>query len=265
AQGTVPYMYFTTPTYFKEDVWIQAAEAVPGNRRVVHHIIVSAKDPNRSGRREGRGFGDVFLVGTAPGDMPLILPPGVARRVPAGSMLVWQMHYTPTGKVERDRSKIGLVFHKGDQPPRWNSVTRPISNHEFRIPPGDPAHRVESEMVLDRDVKLLGFMPHMHLRGKDFKYTAIYPEGEKEVLLSVPRYDFNWQASYRLAEPKPLPEGTKLHCVAHFDNSGLNPANPDPTEEVRWGDQTWEEMMIGWIDYMYEVRASDSVAKAESQ
>jgi hypothetical protein len=251
ANGVVPYQYFITPTNFKEDVWVQAAEARPGNRKVVHHIIVSFRDPRLKDRPGGRGVGDGFIVGTAPGDMPMILPPGFARKVPAGADLVWQMHYTPNGTEATDRSQVGLVFYKGKEPPRYSEQTLGISNGEFVIPPGANNHKVESEWRVPRDALLMTFMPHMHLRGKDFEYRVDYPDGKSEVLLSVPRYDFNWQLVYRVDKPLLLPKGTRIHCTAHFDNSAGNPANPDPKKEVRWGDQTWEEMMIGWVDFVW--------------
>jgi mono/diheme cytochrome c family protein len=257
AAGVVPYQYFVTPTNFKEDVWIQAAEARPGNRAVVHHIIVSFRDPKNK-ERQG-GIGDGFIVGTAPGDMPLILRPGMAKRIPAGADLIWQMHYTPNGKEVKDRSQVGLIFYRGKEPPKWNAQTRGISNGNFVIPAGDANHLVESDWVVPRDTLLLSFMPHMHLRGKDFEYRAEFPDGRKEILISVPRYDFSWQASYRLTEPVRLPKGTRIHCTAHFDNSSNNPANPDPKQEVRWGDQTWEEMMIGWVDYVWEQPEKEAV------
>jgi mono/diheme cytochrome c family protein len=257
ADGVVPYQYFVTPTNFEEDVWIQAAEARPGNRAVVHHIIVSFREPKSKGRQGG--LGDGFLVGTAPGDMPLILRPGMAKRIPAGADLIWQMHYTPNGKETKDRSQVGFIVYRDKEPPRWTAQTRGISNGNFVIPPGDANHLVESGWVVLRDTLLLSFMPHMHLRGKDFEYRAEYPDGHKEVLLSVPRYDFSWQASYRLAEPVRLPKGTRIHCTAHFDNSASNPANPDPKKEVTWGDQTWEEMMIGWVDYVWEQPEKEAV------
>ena len=151
ATGVVPYQYFVTPTNFKEDVWIQAAEARPGNRAVVHHIIVSYRDPKNQGRQNGRGFGDGFVVGTAPGDMPLILPPGVAVRIPAGADLVWQMHYTPNGKEAKDKSQVGLVFYKGKEPPKRFARTRGITNNTFVIPPGASNYLAESEWVVPRD------------------------------------------------------------------------------------------------------------------
>jgi peroxiredoxin/mono/diheme cytochrome c family protein len=247
ASGTVPYRYFTTETNFEEDVWIQAAEARPGNRAAVHHIIAFYQEP---GKEPSRRFEDQWIVATAPGDMPLVLPPGVARKIPKGSKIVWQMHYTPTGKEETDRSQIGLILYKGDEPPKYEARTRGLANVRLQIPPGASHHEVKSQLTVPADVYLLSFSPHMHVRGKDFEYKATFPDGKQEVLLSVPQYDFNWQSTYRLPEPRFVPKGTKIQCVAHYDNSPNNPANPDPKIEVHWGDQTWEEMMIGYLDYM---------------
>ncbi len=251
ATGVVPYQYYVVPTNFKEDVWIQAAEARPGNRAVVHHIIVFFRTAKGMDWRD-RGH----ICGTAPGDPPTVLPPGVALRVPAGAELLFQMHYTPTGKEEKDRSKVGLILYKGKEPPIGFAQTKGIMNTRFNIPAGEANHPVESSFTFREDMKLLSLMPHMHLRGKDFRYTATYPNGTREVLLSVPRYDFNWQNSYRFATPLSLPKGTKIDCLAHFDNSDGNPANPDPTKSVVWGDQTWEEMMIGWVGYIPDTRAA---------
>jgi peroxiredoxin len=245
AEGAVPYQYYKVPTKFEKDVLIQAAEARPGNRAVVHHIIVFYRTPGKGNvRRDGQ------ICGTAPGDPPLVLPPGVALRIPAGAELLFQMHYTPTGKVEKDRSQVGLVLYKGEMPPKGYAKSKGIMNVRFKIPPGEASHPVESSHTFEQDVKLFSLMPHMHLRGKDFIYKATFPDGTSETLLSVPRYDFNWQNSYRFATPKPMPKGTRIDCYAHFDNSADNPANPDATKTVRWGDQTWEEMMIGWVGYV---------------
>jgi len=246
AQGTVPYLYYRVPTNFKEDVWIQAAEAKPGNRAVVHHIIVYYRDPKQRENPEHR-LQDHHVVGTAPGDPPLVLPKGVARKIPAGSELVFQMHYTPTGKEETDQSEVGFILYKDKEPPRYNATAKAIVNARFRIPAGASNHRVEARHTFNRDTIVFSLMPHMHVRGKDFLFRAKYPDGRDEILLSVPSYDFNWQNSYTPAKPLLLPKGTTLECVAHYDNSKDNPANPDPTKEVRWGDQTWEEMMIGWL------------------
>ncbi len=260
ASGVVPYRFFVTPTNFKEDVWIQAAEARPGNRAVVHHIIVSYRDPKNKDRvRQRGGADDGFIVGTAPGDMPLMLPPGVARKIPAGAELIWQMHYTPNGKPGKDRSQVAFVFYKGKEPPKFNAQTVGVTNGNFTIPPGAANHPVESEWVAPRDTLLLSLIPHMHLRGKDFKYEAVYPDGKTETILSVPKYDFNWQLTYRTEKPLKLPKGTRIHCTAHFDNSAANKANPDPTKEVTWGDQTFEEMMIGFVDFIWEQPEGEAI------
>ncbi|HXG11691.1 MAG TPA: redoxin domain-containing protein [Gemmataceae bacterium] len=247
----VPYKYFTVDPGFTEDKWVVRAESKPGAPEVVHHIIVFISPPGQAffpGSRGGR-----VLCGTAPGDTALMLPEGVGKRIPAGSKLVFQMHYTPNGRAQKDRSSVAMIFAK--EPPPREAITIPVGNPMIRIPPGADNHRVESEFTLKTDGYILSFMPHMHLRGKDFLYEAIHPDGRTEVLLSVPKYDFNWQSSYRLAKPYFLPKGGKIHCVAHFDNSEKNPNNPDPTKEVRWGDQTWEEMMIGWTEVMFDRQA----------
>lgn len=246
ANGTVPYKYFVTETNFKEDMYIEAAEARPGNRGVIHHIIVFYQEPGSK-----RGIAERnWIVAAAPGDEPLRLPAGVGRKIPAGSKLVWQMHYTPTGKPETDRSQIGLKFCK--TPPEKISRVHGVQNQRFIIPAGNANYEVKSGHTLGKSVTLLGMMPHMHLRGKAFQYEAVYPDGKTEVLLSVPQFDFNWQNSYRLEKPLAIPAGTKIQCVAHFDNSAGNLANPDPKNSVRWGDQTWEEMMIGYLDFIEE-------------
>jgi hypothetical protein len=153
----------------------------------------------------------------------------------------------------KDRSSVGMVFSK--TPPEREAITIPVLNPMFRIPPGDDNFKVESIHEFKKPCQVLGFMPHMHLRGKDFLYEAIHADGRKEVLLSVPHFNFGWQSSYRLVTPHAMDKGDKLHCIAHFDNSDKNPNNPDPTVEVRWGDQTWEEMMIGWTEIAYERKA----------
>jgi peroxiredoxin/mono/diheme cytochrome c family protein len=245
AQGTVEYVHVRVPTKFKEDVWVQAAEARPGDRSVVHHIIVYVIErnvfrPNRPDRAEGH------LCGYAPGDMPSIYPEGAAKRIPAGSDLLFQIHYTPTGKVLTDRSKVAMIFAKS--PVKNRAFTHGIAQPRFQIPPGADNHAVASTFTLEKDIHLLSLLPHMHLRGKSFRFEATYPDGKKETLLSVPAFDFGWQSYYTLAEPKAMPKGTRIDCEAHFDNSAKNPYNPDPSKAVRWGEQTWEEMMIGFFD-----------------
>jgi peroxiredoxin len=245
----IPYKYFFIETGFTEDRWVERAEAVAGAAEVVHHIVVFVVPP--SGKFFPGNPENPVLTGTAPGDMPLILPEGTAKKVPAGAKLVLQMHYTPNGKAQKDRSSVGLIFAK--QKPKLAVQTEPIADpFSIKIPPGDPNFEVDASWRFREDGYVLSFMPHMHLRGKDFLFEAIYPDGRKETLLSVPRYNFNWQSMYRLKDPLRVPKGTRIRCVAHFDNSAGNPNNPDPTKKVFWGDQTWEEMMIGWMDYAYD-------------
>jgi Copper type II ascorbate-dependent monooxygenase, C-terminal domain len=260
AEGTVPYLYFTIPTGFKEDKWIQAMEIRPGNRAVVHHVIAFAQDPgaNRRSAEQGRGQ----LGGITPNKTGVTFSPGTARLIKAGSNIVFQMHYTTNGEATKDRTSIGLIFAK--EPPTRTLVTGNALNSRFVIPPGDSNYEVKSSTTFKEDVHLTSFMPHMHFRGKDFTYTAVYPDGRSEVLLSVPKYDFNWQLSYVLEKPVALPKGTRLDCVAHFDNSTKNKYNPDPTKEVRWGDQTWEEMMIGWFAYTRDAALRETASVKSS-
>lgn len=243
ANGEVRYQYFMVDPGFKEEKWVKAAECRPGNRAIVHHIIVAAG----KGGRSGEDIASDWLTATAPGARPLILPNGLAKRIPAGSKLIFQMHYTPNGKAQEDRSCVGLIFADPAEV-KQEVITQKAANPRFRIPAGDSNHKVEADYRFEEDSLMLAAFPHMHLRGKSFLYTAHYPDGREETLLDVPRYDFNWQNSYVFAEPKRMPAGTRIHCVAHFDNSKENWANPDPTATVKWGDQTWEEMMIGYFD-----------------
>ncbi|MFO0909661.1 MAG: redoxin domain-containing protein [Isosphaeraceae bacterium] len=250
AQGTVEYVRVRVPSGFKEDVWVQAAEARPSDRSVVHHIIVYIDD---KAFRLGPGGGlaravDTHLCGYAPGDMPSVYPDGSAKKVPAGSDFIFELHYTPIGVVKTDRSKVGLILAKA--PVKHRAHTLPIATDQFAIPPGADNHAVRSSFTFRRDAHLLSFMPHMHLRGKSFQYEATYPDGRKEMLLSVPAYDFGWQSYYTLTAPKAMPRGTRIDCLAHFDNSANNPYNPNPKKTVRWGDQTSDEMMIGYVDYI---------------
>jgi hypothetical protein len=272
AAGTIEYQYIVIPSGFTKDTWVQAAEARPGNRKLVHHIIAfvrppgskwlseakpgvpfvpeAKKDDEKKKKKNDDGDDSAatpeLLIGFAPGLVPMTLPPTQAKLVKAGSDFVFQMHYTATGKAGTDRSRIGVIFAK--ETPKERVFTSNATNSKFVIPPGDPAFRVVSSITLQQSARLVDLMPHMHYRGKDFEYRAVYPTGEEQTLLSVPKYDFNWQLFYYLSEPIVLPKGTRIDCTAHFDNSPNNKYNPDPKAEVRWGDQTWEEMMIGWFD-----------------
>jgi len=247
AKGEVKYQYFKVNPGFKKDMWVRAAECQPGNRAVVHHIIVAVLPPG--GRFAGSigGLQSDWLAATAPGGQAMILRDGMAKKIPAGSQLIFQMHYTPTGTPQEDRSSIGLVFTE-EEKVKQVVATQKAVNTKILIPAGAENHPEESWYLFRKKSLMLAMFPHMHLRGKAFRYTAIYPDGEKEILLDIPQYDFNWQNAYAFRQPKLMPAGTKLHCEARFDNSEDNLANPDPTQAVRWGDQTWDEMMIGYFD-----------------
>jgi hypothetical protein len=197
-----------------------------------------------------------MLVNWAVGEDAPVFLPGIAKRIPKGSTLIFQVHYTTNGTPGRDRTKLGVILAK--EPPAREIRTGLITNPSFAIPPGASNHVVEAEASFADDVKVWSMHPHMHLRGKDMTYTATYPDGRQEILLGVPKFDFGWQTDYWLAEPIALPKGSKLHVIAHFDNSAANKANPDPAATVRWGDQTWEEMMIGFFTYTVEGRPAST-------
>jgi peroxiredoxin len=251
ATGVVPYKYFVMDPGFDQDTWVKAAECRPGNREVVHHIIVGIRGEGefRRQRRGGvhNGLESEWVAAAAPGAPPMVLPPGHAKLIPAGSQLVFQMHYTPNGTPQEDISRIGLVFAKPEDVTH-RVLTLMALNTDFQIPSGADNHRVTAAYRFRQDVELLSLFPHMHLRGKSFRYVAYYPDGREETLLDVPRYDFNWQNGYEFMHAKPIPAQTKLQCIAHYDNSENNLANPDPTLTVEWGDQTWDEMMIGYFN-----------------
>ncbi|MEO8052887.1 MAG: thiol-disulfide isomerase [Acidobacteriota bacterium] len=244
AKGAVEYQYFAAPTGFTEDQWVQAAEVRPSNRAVVHHVVVYLREPG-STWTGGPTKSDILTV-YAPGSSPEAWPQGMAKRVKAGSDLVFEIHYTPNGKPTTDRERVGLVFAKS--PPQKAVLTLQMGNDQFAIPPGERDYRVTVWGTLPNDALLLGFFPHMHLRGKSFEYTRIGDNGLPQTLLKVSHYDFYWQLEYRLAEPLPLKQGTRLEWVARYDNSANNPRNPDPSAEVRYGQQSWDEMMIGFFD-----------------
>ena len=283
ADGFVEYEYFEIPTNFTEDKWVQAVEVRPGARAVVHHVIVTARpgtpEPRPGGftfakgmdiprgqtgaepavarvdPKHGKGQSlfpppqrlGVFVGGFAPGTSPFQYEPGTAMLIRAGSTLIMQMHYTPNGKETVDRTKIGITFAK--EPPKTELRLGTLINGQLKIPAGEKDYSIAAEMTALTDVTLRSMLPHTHLRGKSWEYTAIYPDGRSEVILSVPKYDFNWQTEYVFAEPLKLPKGTKIRAVAHYDNSAGNKSNPDPTVDVAWGDQTWEEMMFTAYTY----------------
>lgn len=240
AEGVVDYQYFVVDPGFTEDKYLVAAEPQPGNPAVVHHIIVHVIRPGGD-RIDGVGI----AIAYAPGMPPLSMPTGHAMKIPAGSRLVFEMHYTPNGVAAEDLSRVGLRFAPRDSV-RQLVISGSILNRRFEIPPGAEAHRVTASRGVDRDYWVTSLTPHMHFRGAAFRYEVIYPDGSREILLNVPRYDFNWQLRYEFARPKKIPAGSRVVCEAVFDNSAGNPANPDPKATVRWGEQSWEEMMIGF-------------------
>jgi len=301
ASGPDEYQYFDIPTNFTEDKYVQMAEARPGNRKIVHHIIafvVPAGSPNLSKMskemrdkavemslnstpfyRDGflirmrenqpvyndgsevpanlRPFNDVddFLTAYAPGSNYGIWKPGTAKRIPAGAILRFQVHYSKVaGKVEKDRSMVGLIFAK--EPPSSLMRTRAVANVFFQIPPQADNHRVTAAWTPKSDITIYTLMPHMHYRGKAMEIKVAYPDGRTETLLNVPNYSFAWQTSY---EPRSLirvPAGSKIMVSGYFDNSAKNKFNPDPTKTVRHGEPTYDEMMMGFMDYVVEKPAA---------
>jgi Copper type II ascorbate-dependent monooxygenase, C-terminal domain len=303
ATGPDEYQYFEVPTNFKEDRYVQMAEARPGNRKVVHHIIAFIQPPDKTGQpqrqftkeeiekfraereknsifmREGflmrmkqgipayddgcalpnGGNGETLdlkedsrgldlLVGYAPGMDAGIMQPGTVKKIPAGAKLLLQLHYSKVaGEVEKDRSMIGLIFAK--EPPDKHLYTHGIANTYFQIPPGADYHPVTACWTTKEDIHIQTIMPHMHLRGKAMEVRAVYPDGRSELLLNVPNYSFSWQTVYQFKKPLAIAKGTRLVVTAHFDNSTKNRYNPDATKTVRFGEPTYDEMMIGWINY----------------
>ena len=270
AAGTIDYQYFTVPTNFTEDKWIQAIEVRPGARSVVHHVLVFCREPgatpqspafvpvvpqmpvaarstgNAPPRNDARSPGTLIAT-TAPGTNAMIFQPGMALRIRAGAVLAFQMHYTTNGAAARDQSSVGLIFAK--QPPAQEIRTSAFINPLFSLPPGDNNKAVESAIEFKQDAHIYGLFPHTHLRGKSWEYRLVYPDGRSEVVLAVPKYDFNWQTYYLFAKPLAVPQGARLEATAHYDNSTANIWNPDPKATVRWGEQTWEEMQYSGITY----------------
>jgi len=271
ASGVLEYQHILIPAPFKTDQWVQMAEARPTDRSHVHHIIAFIREPGSKWLKDAKpGIPFVpekvkenentdtselpsdFLVGYAPGQPPERFEPGQAKLIRAGSDIILQVHYTTDGKASSDRSRIGLVFAK--EQPKKRVFTVSATNGKFKIPAGDPNYRVDAEFELGTNVTLYGLHPHMHGRGKDFEYRVKYPGGQTQTLLSVPNYRATWQLWYDLAEPIALPKGTKIQCTAHFDNSPNNALNPDPTKDVVWGDQSWDEMMVGFFNVVFDAK-----------
>jgi hypothetical protein len=244
AKGALDYQRFVVPTSLKVDRWIQAVEVRPGARSVVHHVVVYIREPGATWI-SGPTKADILQV-YAPGTAPEIWPEGMAKLIPAGSDLIFEIHYTPNGKPAQDQTRAAVIFAKSK--PEKRVLTLQMGNDRFTIPSGDPNYRVTVWGTLPNDALLLAMFPHMHLRGKSFEFDRILTNGQPEILLRVPRYDFYWQLSYRLATPIPLKKGTRLEWIAEYDNSPNNPKNPDPSADVRYGEQSDSEMMIGFFD-----------------
>ena len=266
ANGTIEYTYMIVPTGLTEDKWVQMAEARPDKRAQVHHILAFVRQPENKWFRDypigkpfipkkggAAGMGE-FLTGYAPGSPAEVLRPGQAKLIKAGADIVFQMHYTANGTAASDMSKIGIVYSTA--PVTQRVLTLAAQDNKFVIPAGAPNHRVDGAITLHKDTELISLLPHMHLRGKAMEISAVYPTGEREKLLWVPAYDFNWQLWYQLPQGKILPAGTKIEATGYFDNSANNKANPDPTKEVRYGDQSWEEMMFGFFDVAIDVKTN---------
>ena len=265
AHGEIEYTYEIVPMGLTEDKWVQISELRPSSREHVHHAVVYVRPPesrwlrrvpvglpftassltDEQDRRDAHGTDSDMLLVYAPGSLPDHWPDGIAKFIQRGSDLVFQMHYTTNGRRDTDQTSIGIIFAK--EPPKQRVLMLQLTNSHFTIPPGVDDYRVESRGTLPNDATLLSFLPHMHLRGKRFEYNIIHPDGKIETLLRV-NYHFHWQLSYRLAEPRFLKAGTTLQAVAWYDNSKKNPHNPDPASAVTWGDQTSDEMMVGFFD-----------------
>jgi hypothetical protein len=255
AAGELPYQFVILPQKVEQERWVQSVEIRPGVRSVVHHVVAYVREPGSDWLRDAaRGMPFVrpgvttsdILGLYAPGQPPSVYPKGMAKRIPAGSDVVLQIHYTPDGRAHEDRTSIRLKW--ADTPPSREVLTLQIATTNFRIPPFERAWRVSAFGTMPNDCLLLSFFPHMHLRGSAFEYAIAEEGGRVNTLLRVAPYDFHWQLSYRLAEPMPLRKGTRLICTAWYDNSPNNPRNPDPTAEVTYGEQSDAEMMVGFFD-----------------
>jgi hypothetical protein len=271
ASGVIEYQYVIVPTGFKEDKWVQMLEVRPTDRAVVHHIIAYLREPGSNFHKDQKpgvfftappakadektdtsALPSDFLVGYAPGQPAEILQLGEGKLIKAGSDIVFEVHYTPNGTPTKDQTRLGLVFAK--TPPSERVLTLSASNGTFKIPPGDPDYKVDATFEVQKDVKLVALHPHMHARGKSFEYRLRFPDGKMETILSVPVYNWHWQLWYNLAAPIDLPHGTRIECTAHFDNSPNNPENPDPSKAVIWGQQSWDEMMVGFFNLKFDAK-----------
>jgi hypothetical protein len=237
-------------THLPEDRWVQAIEVQPGDRNVVHHALIhlagaeeQAGDPRDAAAEERGGFWGEHV----PGQNTLVYPAGFAKKLPKAARLEFQMHYTPSGTATTDRTRVGVIY--AHEPPAHEVRVAGIVNARISIPPGAADHREEAVLKLPFDATIMGFLPHLHVRGKACRYEVIQGGGNRTTVLDIPRYDFNWQLLYRLHEPLALAAGDGIVFTAWYDNSADNPANPDPSKTVRWGPQTFDEMHLGYVEY----------------
>lgn len=265
ATGVMEYIWVDAGFEFEADSWVKGTDLIPGDRSVVHHILARAVPPGATGPQIGicptpceTGQGSnspeergISLPAYIPGNNARFFEENTGQFVPAGSRMVFQMHYTTNGRATTDNSEFGVYFHEAGFVPTEELQDGGLLANDFLIPPNEGDHEVVRARVIPQDAEVISFYPHMHVRGKRMKWTAIYPDGSREALLSVPNYDFNWQMTYHLAEPKFVPAGTTILVEGAFDNSPTNPANPDPNASVSWGDQSWEEMFIANMQMKY--------------
>jgi peroxiredoxin len=260
ATGVIDYRYIPLELNLDRDVWIRAVEFVPGDPQVLHHVIAYLSTPAdkqaRSQRNEDR---DESIAGFAPGRQPDNYGDETGRLIKKGSNMLLQMHYTTSGKATMDETEIGIYLH--DKPPKYVMSGNGAGQRRFLIPPGASEHKLQSETKIERDAYLYSMSPHMHYRGKYMSYHAEYPDGTSELLLSVPKYDFNWQYRYSMEEPVFLPAGTVIVTRGAMDNSDRNPYNPDPTVPVRFGLQTKHEMFFGFLTLRYVGDTPESILK----
>ncbi|MSU58901.1 MAG: redoxin domain-containing protein [Pedosphaera sp.] len=245
AEGTMPYQFVTVDTSFPEDRWVSAYEIIPTAREVVHHVItmVHAKGSTPGDQPEAT---EGYWAAYVPGNSWRVMPAGFGKKLPAGATISFQIHYTPNGKATTDQMRLGVKF--ATKPPDYSVHVLALPQIRLNIPPGEANHVETAEQRVPYNLNLTAFMAHTHVRGKSFKYEVTYPDGRHETLLDIPRYDFNWQLRYECAETKRIPAGSLMKITATYDNSRENPANPDPTKTVRWGKQTSDEMMIGYME-----------------
>jgi hypothetical protein len=258
ATGYMPYQFDVVETELTEDKWVTAYEILPSERDVVHHVIVKVHEKGSAARDAGEGAGGYWAV-YVPGNGSQKYNQGFARLLPAGSKVSFQIHYTPSGTAKKERMRMGLVFAKDT--PQYEVRTVGVAHMGISIPPNAAAHVETKTQRVPFDLPIMGFMPHMHIRGAAFKYEAIDESGKSEVLLDIPRYDFNWQLNYSYKTPKLVPRGTTIKVTAIYNNSESNAANPDPGKRVKWGPQTIDEMMIGYVEYFVPLTDNKVAAK----